>query len=354
MSSGPFELPGFYVGDCRTLLSQLPDESVQCVVTSPPYWRLRDYGVAGQIGLEDTVDEYVAQIVCVFREVRRALRPDGVLWLNLGDTYASDGGSAGPRQDHSHGEWLSTRGAQKYAAASANRIKRPVPDGLKTKDMIGIPWRIAFALQADGWYLRADLIWNKPNVIPESVLDRPMKSHEYVFLLAKSERYYYDRDAVRVPATGNSHDRGNGVNPKAREANTDHAKGPRTKANAGFSAAMRAIDAERNLRSVWTSRTAARTSRPSRPSSSSRAFWRARRRRRAACAARRGVARPSSSTKSRAPSSGSSAASARLDGHRRASTATAPDVASFSIRSSGRAPSAQSPRSTGACGSAST
>ncbi len=151
-------------GDSRTILAGFPEKSVNCCVTSPPYFGLRDYGHDGQLGLEATPEEYVAKMVDVFREVKRVLRDDGTLWLNLGDSY------------------------------------KPIrADGLKPKDLVGIPWRVAFALQADGWYLRQDIIWHKPNPMPESVTDRCTKSHEYIFLLSKSQRYYYDGDAIKEP-----------------------------------------------------------------------------------------------------------------------------------------------------------
>lgn len=179
------------VGDCRTRLRELPDQSVQCVVTSPPYFGLRDYGHDGQIGLESTPDAFVAELVSVFREVKRVLRDDGTLWLNLGDSYAS-GGMSNPSS-------ASTLGGGKDRGASDYSINRTVPSGLKPKDLVGIPWRVAFALQADGWYLRQDIIWHKPNPMPESVKDRCTKAHEYIFLLSKSERYFYDADAIREP-----------------------------------------------------------------------------------------------------------------------------------------------------------
>jgi DNA modification methylase len=216
---GPFALPGYYVGDCRGLLAELPDDSVHCVVTSPPYWGLRDYGVAGQLGLERTPEEYVAVMVGVFREVRRVLRADGTLWLNLGDCYATGAGKVGdcPGGGAQGERWAGRsakrgertralrdgRHAGKHTAMAAlgpmtqpNRL--PIP-GLKPKDLVGIPWRVAFALQADGWWLRSDVIWAKPNPMPESVVDRPTKAHEYVFLLTKSEAYQYDADAIREP-----------------------------------------------------------------------------------------------------------------------------------------------------------
>lgn len=176
-----------HVGDALTVLRTLPDASVQCCVTSPPYWGLRDYGVAGQMGLEATPAEFVAGMVAVFDEVRRVLRDDGVLWLNLGDSYANDA------------KWGGSSGGKNGAPASGGEGFRQRRDtGLKAKDLVGIPWRVAFALQEAGWWLRMDCIWGKPNCMPESVRDRPTKSHEYVFLLTKSERYAYDADAVRT------------------------------------------------------------------------------------------------------------------------------------------------------------
>ncbi|MDD4613824.1 MAG: site-specific DNA-methyltransferase [Caldisericia bacterium] len=174
-------------GDVLDGLRSLPDCSVQCAVTSPPYWGLRDYGVPGQIGLEPTPDEYVEKMVGVFREVRRVLRDDGTAWLNLGDSYAS-ARACGRRNVVGSG---SLEDGKRDAGPN-----RPV-NGLREKNLVGIPWRVAFALQADGWYLRSDIIWSKPNPMPESVRDRPTKSHEYVFLLTKRPRYFYDADAVR-------------------------------------------------------------------------------------------------------------------------------------------------------------
>jgi site-specific DNA-methyltransferase (adenine-specific) len=177
------------VGDCRELLKALPDESVQCCVTSPPYWGLRDYGNTRQIGLEESPEEYVEAIVGVMREVRRALKPDGTLWLNLGDSYASR--KAGGRQGNT-----SQRLSRANITVQECSAQRPLPVGYKPKDLIGIPWRVALALQSDGWWLRSDLIWHKPNPMPESVTDRPTRNHEYIFLLTKSERYYYDAEAI--------------------------------------------------------------------------------------------------------------------------------------------------------------
>lgn len=178
-------------GDALASLRTLPDASVQCCVTSPPYWGLRDYGAEGQIGQESTPEEYVARLVAVFREVRRVLADDGVLWLNLGDTYAATtrGSSGkGDKQRSNAGTLIADR-------------RWAVPDGLKPKDLVGIPWMVAFALRADGWYLRSEVIWSKPNPMPESVTDRPTKAHEQVFLLTKSARYRYDAEAIREAAT---------------------------------------------------------------------------------------------------------------------------------------------------------
>lgn len=183
------------MGDCIEMMRALPDDSVNTCVTSPPYFGLRDYGVDGQIGLEETPGEFIARLVEVFREVRRVLRDDGTVWINMGDTYASiaggyaPGGSAGKHDMVSQ----STRGAVLRGK------RRSPPTGLKQKDLMGIPWRLAFALQDDGWYLRQDIIWHKPNPMPESTRDRCTKAHEYLFLLSKSPRYYYDQDAIKEP-----------------------------------------------------------------------------------------------------------------------------------------------------------
>lgn len=185
-------------GDCLTVLRErFADESVQCCVTSPPYWGLRDYGVEGQLGLEKTPEEYVAKMVEVFREVRRCLKDDGTLWLNLGDSYAGSGKGRNGDGHHSQGtQWK--QATNRGAVSGVIRNNQETPE-LKAKDLVGIPWRVAFALQADGWYLRSDIIWAKPNPMPESVTDRPTKSHEYLFLLSKQERYYYDADAIAEP-----------------------------------------------------------------------------------------------------------------------------------------------------------
>lgn len=173
-------------GDARVELEKLEAGCAQCCITSPPYWGLRDYGIKGQIGAEMNLEDYIADLVAIFAQVRRVLTDDGTLWLNMGDSYTSGGRT-----------W---RDVDKKNPARGMSYRAPTPDGLKPKDLIGVPWRIAFALQADGWYLRSDIVWNKNNGLPESVKDRPSRVHEYVFLFAKSERYYYDYEAVKEPA----------------------------------------------------------------------------------------------------------------------------------------------------------
>lgn len=171
-------------GDALEQLRSFPDESINCCVTSPPYYNLRDYGEPGQIGTEETVEEYIGKLVDVFREVRRVLRQDGTLWVNIGDSYATSSGPQPP---------TNTRNSQGHTA-------KKVPEGYKRKDMIGVPWLLAFALRADGWYLRQDIIWHKTRCLPESVQDRCTKSHEYIFLLSKSPNYYFDSEAIKEPA----------------------------------------------------------------------------------------------------------------------------------------------------------
>jgi DNA modification methylase len=219
------------IGDVRTALSSIPDGSVQTCITSPPYWGLRDYGNDGQIGLEQTPDDYVAEIVAVFREVRRVLSDDGTLWLNLGDSYAG-GGRGGQSKEKRSENWQPTYSLQGH-----------VPDGLKSKDLVGIPWRVAFALQADGWWLRQDIIWAKPNPMPESVTDRCTKAHEYVFLLTKSARYFYDAKSVAEPV--------------AREFWNETVGDPymtpkEGRMDGGKRQGSGPMDGTRNKRSVWT------------------------------------------------------------------------------------------------------
>ncbi len=177
------ELNKIYNMDCLEGLKQLPDNSINCCVTSPPYWGLRDYGVEGQLGLESTPEEYVSKMVEIFREVKRVLRDDGTLWLNLGDSYA--------------GNCSRTSTGRAGLGNPREGVFTKKGKGIKPKDLIGIPWRVAFALQADGWYLRQDIIWHKPNPMPESVTDRCTKAHEYVFLMSKSQQYYYDNEAIK-------------------------------------------------------------------------------------------------------------------------------------------------------------
>ena len=183
------KLNHIYQGDVIDRLKDLNDGSVQCVVTSPPYWGLRDYGVDNQLGLEETPEEFVENLVKVFREVRRVLKNDGTVWLNLGDSYSGSGkgtaGNLGKKYNERHLE---------------HKTGGIIPKGLKPKDLVGIPWRVAFALQSDGWYLRQDIIWHKPNPMPESVTDRCTKAHEYIFLLSKSAKYFYDADAISEKA----------------------------------------------------------------------------------------------------------------------------------------------------------
>lgn len=231
----PFELNKVHCCDCLVGLRNLPSDSIQCCVTSPPYWGLRDYGVDGQVGLEGTPDEYVGKLVDIFREVKRVLKDDGVLWLNLGDSYfANTKGSGGPsaKQDSNAGS--------RYAP------RKFVDCGLKPKDLVGIPWRVAFALQADGWWLRQDIIWHKPNPMPESVQDRCTKAHEYIFMLTKSARYYYDAEAVAEPSQ---------VSDKWKEPDGKYLSktsgNGETSLQKGFNR-LGKIGGTRNLRSVWS------------------------------------------------------------------------------------------------------
>lgn len=184
------------VGDCIEMMRTLPDKSVQTCITSPPYFGLRDYGVDGQIGLEETPAEFIARLVDVFREVRRVLRDDGTAWVNMGDSYAGSWGAHG-RDDMGVG--VSTI-SQRQVMASQRKAKATTHTEYKPKDLMGMPWRLAFALQDDGWYLRQDIIWHKPNPMPESTRDRCTKAHEYIFLLSKSRRYHCDMESIREPA----------------------------------------------------------------------------------------------------------------------------------------------------------
>ena len=236
-------------GDCRQVLATLPEASVQCCITSPPYWGLRDYGTAGQLGLEPTPEQYVANMVSVFRGVWRVLRDDGTLWINLGDSYSSTGGSNAKQF-----EKITTGHKKLRDNGAVPDYTRKVVLGLKPKDLVGIPWRVAFALQADGWYLRQDIIWHKPNPMPEGVTDRCTKAHEYIFLLTKSARYFYDNEAVKergVMVAGDS------AGSAQRDTQETHGLGG---GNSGINLAKQKLAAElrkngysmRNKRSVWT------------------------------------------------------------------------------------------------------
>ena len=241
------------LGDCVEMLKTLEDGSVHTCVTSPPYWGLRDYGCDGQIGLEATPDAFVGRMVEVFREVRRVLRDDGTLWLNLGDSYATRGGESQPHRNNSGGFGGSDgKRTQSYALAGGG-FERPATPGLKPKDLCGIPWRVAFALQADGYYLRSDIVWHKPNPMPESVRDRPTKSHEYLFLLSKNERYFWDAEAVREPLSDSTMQRW-GKGGRRFEGHDDYFKGR----DGGRKHIGQLGDSglppsgSRNIRSVWT------------------------------------------------------------------------------------------------------
>lgn len=254
-------------GDAETVLSELPGGIFQSCVTSPPYWGLRDYGVSGQIGLEDTPSQYIDSLIKVCCEIHRLLRSDGTFWLNIGDTYCNSdkwgggGANTGKHTRTADGEvpsWLAVR--RKWAQ---------LPD-IKPKDLVGIPWRLSFASQEWGWYLRSDIIWSKPNPMPESVTDRPTRSHEYLFLLTKSEQYYYDHESVKEPAVSTKPS-GNGYKRDSRLSFQDkagNAKGSNEQWVPGRVAAKNAfrgpanregrdmIDVgtgtTRNLRDVWT------------------------------------------------------------------------------------------------------
>lgn len=232
--------PTVLIGDSLEVLKTLPTESVQTVVTSPPYYNLRDFGVPGQIGLEKTPREYVAKLVQVFREVRRVLRRDGTLWLNLGDTYAHDQKWGGATS----GKNLGQKHHQVGLAGGFPMTRERKVSGVASKSLIGIPWRVALAMIDDGWVLRRDIIWHKPNPMPESVDDRPTASHEYIFFFSKSGRYYSNFEAVREPASGNAHSRGKNNNPNNQIALKQ------VRANSSFKTPQLVED--RNIRSVWT------------------------------------------------------------------------------------------------------
>lgn len=247
-------------GDSRDLLKAMPDDSVDCIVTSPPYWGLRDYGVAGQIGQEETPEAFIAVLVDLFREARRVLKPAGTCWVNMGDSYNAYNANRGKSTGFSDG---------KAGRGHPTAKKGLATDGLKNKDLVGQPWMLAFALRADGWFLRQDIIWHKPNPMPESVTDRCTKAHEYVFLLTKSERYFYDADAVKEKASPNTNPRlaGNGKGSwngskfhegktaihQLRRSQKDRKHDPAAgNKNSSFDEAMAVMPEDRNKRSVWT------------------------------------------------------------------------------------------------------
>lgn len=238
-------------GDCIDILRQLSAESVNCCVTSPPYWGLRDYGVEGQLGLEATPEEYTSKLVEIFREVRRVLKNDGTLWLNLGDTYATD--TKGGEKAHLGDKSFTNRGGLNIPRFKLNH-------GLKPKDLVGIPWRVAFALQSDGWWLRNDIIWHKLNPMPESITDRLCRSHEYIFLMAKSRKYYFDAAAIREPvaeSTLNDKRNGTGRHTQGKKYSKYFNAGPTNPARPDLPSWYRGkvfVDPAkgRNKRSVWT------------------------------------------------------------------------------------------------------
>ncbi len=223
-----------YNESCLDTLNRIPDNYLDCVVTSPPYWGLRDYGVDGQLGLEKTPEEYVEKLVGIFHEIKRALKPIGTVWLNLGDSYWNNFGGGSPSCTTGNKKALEIRGG----------ANKPKSDKYKIKDLIGVPWKVAFALQADGWWLRSDIIWHKPNPMPESVTDRPTKSHEYIFLLSRSAKYYYDQEAIMEDSDYNE----NFYREKLRASKTYNLKEP-YKNNFPISTK---ITGKKNKRSVWT------------------------------------------------------------------------------------------------------
>ena len=228
-------------GDALEVLKTFPDESIDCCITSPPYWGLRDYGVESQLGLEKTPEEYVAKLVGIFQEIKRVLKKEGTLWLNLGDSYASTGTERYDKKNYGGlpGKQVDTR-LQGRGRIGKHSIVKP-------KDLVGIPWRVAFALQADGWYLRQDIIWAKPNPMPESVTDRCTKSHEYIFLLSKNQKYYFDNEAIMEDTAEPYSEK------RAKRPATSHGKEP-TPSGSSNNLTYNKIrpNSKRNKRSVWT------------------------------------------------------------------------------------------------------
>lgn len=259
-------------GDCLQVLKTMDDESMDCCVTSPPYWGLRDYGVEGQLGLEESLQTFLKNMCDVFQEVNRVLKPEGTLWLNMGDCYA------GSNKGRGDSNIMESKQATNLASHTTQALK--IPEGLKPKDLMGVPWRLAFALQDMGWYLRMDIIWHKPNPMPESVTDRPTKAHEYIFLMSKSKQYYYDQEATLVDVSPNTHARlsqdvmaqvgsdraygGQKTNGKMKAVarkgsgvgfghgtDKEDRQRPRIKDNESFDSALALIPEKRNIRSVW-------------------------------------------------------------------------------------------------------
>lgn len=227
------------LGDCEQVVSYMPPNHFQCVVTSPPYWGLRDYGKRNQIGMEPTPDAYVKRLVSVFHEIYRVLRFDGTLWLNIGDSYANDskwGGQSGGKNN------LSKDGGYQGQ-------RRKLNSGLRPKELCGIPWRLALALQSDGWFLRSDIIWAKPNPIPENVVDRPTRSHEYLFLLTKSPKYYYDAIAIAEPLTWDIVHKSRKTAPRFGGANKHKESNLRIHSGREYCGTK---SGKRNKRDVWT------------------------------------------------------------------------------------------------------
>jgi DNA modification methylase len=239
------EINKIYNMDCLEGLKLLDDNSIDCCVTSPPYWGLRDYGVEGQLGLESTPEEYVENMVKVFREVKRVLKEDGTLWLNLGDSYAGGGNNRGNNSPMSNKQ-ASNKGATGQCSSHAKNIRKI--EGIKRKELIGIPWMVAFALRADGWYLRQDIIWAKPNPMPESVKDRCTKSHEYIFLLTKSAQYYYDNEAIRETAKNANKT----ISLGEKSFSKRQAKGVGVEPSGNGKSDNYTVKEYRNKRSVWT------------------------------------------------------------------------------------------------------
>lgn len=232
-------------GDARDALAAFPDKSVNCCITSPPYWGLRDYGMANQIGLEKTLLDYIDSLLAVFSEVWRVLRDDGTLWLNLGDSYIGYHGNKNAIEGHASSDKPGYRENMRSSTVGIN--------GLKAKDLAGVPWRVAFALQERGWFLRSDIIWHKPNPTPESVKSRPTRAHEYLFLLAKSARYYFDYEAVREKAVAQDKQRVRKDQPRAMRGMPEHQPNSLNKTYPVKKGTMgTSEDGLRNKRSVWT------------------------------------------------------------------------------------------------------